>query len=109
MKESPGQHKSEAQHSSWKAAGSVSCSVKERGENVSPDPESGGQWTPFGKVTLGNRTTATRDKPSSVFLANICCLLSVACLCVPAPCFLCVHCGCCRHGSKLFYTAICND
>ena len=27
---------------------------------------------PFGKVTLGNRITATRDKPSSVFSADIC-------------------------------------
>ena len=27
---------------------------------------------PFGKVTLRNRTTATQDKPSSVFSADIC-------------------------------------
>ena len=59
------------------------------GENVSPDPESGGQWTPFGKVTLGNRTTATWDKPSSVFSADICsstvCRLS---LCASAVLFV---------------------
>ena len=62
------------------------------GENVSPDPESGGQWTPFGKVILGNRTTATWDKPSSVFSADICsstvchlslCAGAVLAFCVP--------------------------
>lgn len=94
MKESPGQHKSEAQHSNWKAAGSVSHSVKERRENVSPDPESGGQWKPFGRVTLGNRTTALRDKPSSVFSANICsstiCRLSLCAGAVLAFCVLIV-------------------
>ena len=35
-KESPGQHKSEAQHLSWKAAGSVSRSVKEQGKTFLP-------------------------------------------------------------------------
>ena len=61
------------------------------GENVSPDPESGGQWMPFGKVTLGNRTTATRDKPSSVFSADIC--LSTVCrlsLCAATVLAFCV-------------------
>ena len=49
---------------------------------------------PFGKVTLGNRTTATRDKPSSVFSANIglstVCCLSLCTGAMPAFCVLIV-------------------
>ena len=51
---------------------------------------------PFGEITLGSKTTVTRDRPSSVFSADIClssvfCLSSVAFLCVSAPfLFFCV-------------------
>ena len=60
------------------------------GRNVSPVSESGGQWTPFGEITLGSKTTVTRDRPSSVFSADIC--LSSVCrlsLCAGAI-FVCV-------------------
>ena len=56
----------------------------------SPDPESGGQWTPFGKINLvpgGKRTQGAR-KPSAVLSADIC--LSV-CLCPSCLC-VCQHC-----------------
>ncbi|XP_055261664.1 uncharacterized protein LOC129542871 [Moschus berezovskii] len=41
-------------------------------EEVSPDPETGGQWTPFGKVTLNCRKPQRSQRPSSVFSADVC-------------------------------------
>ena len=40
-------------------------------ESFSPDPKSGEQWTPFGKVNLvlGGERTKGAQKPSSVFSA----------------------------------------
>ena len=43
-------------------------------ESSSPEPESGEQWTPFGKVNLvpgGKRTQGAR-KPSAVWPADVC-------------------------------------
>ena len=59
-------------------------------ESSSPDPESGEQWTPFGKVNLvpgGKRTQGAR-KPSAVLSADIC--LSV---CLSTPLRVCVCAG----------------
>ena len=66
---------------------------------------------PFSEITLGSKTTVTRDRPSSVFLADIC--LSSVCrlsLCAGAIfVFLCVHCELRHYGSKLFHPFVCND
>ena len=62
-----------------------------RKESSSPDPESGEQWTPFGKVNLlpgGKRIQGAR-KPSTVLSADVClsvCLSSALRVCV------CRHC-----------------
>ena len=58
-------------------------------ESSSPDPESGEQWTPFGKVNLvlGGKKTQGARKPSTVLLANVClsvCLSSALRVCVCA-------------------------
>ena len=43
-------------------------------ESSSPDPKSGEQWMPFGKVNLvpGGKKTQGARKPSAVLLADIC-------------------------------------
>ena len=56
----------------------------------SPDPESGEQWTPFGKINLlpgGKRIQGTR-KPSAVLSADVCLYV-----CLPSALRVCV----CRH------------
>ena len=59
-------------------------------ESSSPDPESGEQWTPFGKVNLvpGNKRTQGAQKPSAVLSGDIC--LSV---CLSTPLRVCVCAG----------------
>ena len=59
-------------------------------ESSSPDPESGEQWTPFGKVNLvlGGKRTQGAQKPSAVLSADIC--LSV---CLSTPLRDCVCAG----------------
>ena len=60
-----------------------------RKQSSSPDPKSGKQWTPFGKVnplTGGKRTQGAR-KPSAVLSADVClsvCLSSALRVCVCA-------------------------
>ena len=80
--------------------------------NISPDSESGGQWALFGEITLGSKTTVTRDRLVLCFQPIFACLLSVTFLCVPVP-FLfvcvCVHCELRHYGSKLFHPFVCND
>ena len=54
-------------------------------ESSSPDPESGEQWMPFGKVNLvpGGRKTQGAQKPSAVLSADVClsvCLSSALCV-----------------------------
>ena len=58
-------------------------------ESSSPEPESGEQWTPFGKVNLvpGGKKTQGARKPSAVLSADIClsvCLSSALRVCVCA-------------------------
>ena len=58
-------------------------------ESSSPDPESGEQWTPFGKVNLvpGGKKTQGARKPSAVLSADVClsvCLSSALRVCVCA-------------------------
>ena len=58
-------------------------------ESSSPEPESGEQWTPFGKVNLvpGGKKTQGARKPSAVLSADVClsvCLSSALCVCVCA-------------------------
>ena len=70
------------QRARWKAVGSA-------GGSSSPDPESGEQWTPFGKVNLvpGGKKTQGDQKPSAVLSADIClsmCLSLALCVCVCA-------------------------
>ena len=60
-----------------------------RKESPSPDPESGEQWTPFGKVNLvpGGKEDSGAPKPSAVLSANIClsvCLSTLLRVCVCA-------------------------
>ena len=57
-------------------------------ESSSPDPESGEQWTPFGKVNLvpGGKKIQGARKPSTVLLADVC--LSV-CLSSALPVCMC--------------------
>ena len=59
-------------------------------ESSSPDPESGEQWTPFGKVNLvpGGKRTQGAQKPSAVLSGDIC--LSV---CLSTPLRVCVCAG----------------
>ena len=56
----------------------------------SPDPESGEQWTPFGKVNLvlGGKKTQGARKLSTVLSADVC--LSV---CLSTPLRVCVCAG----------------
>ena len=58
-------------------------------ESSFPDPESGEQWTPFGKVNLvpGGKRTQGAQKPSAVLSVDIClsvCLSTPLRVCVPA-------------------------
>ena len=59
-------------------------------ESSSPDPESGEQWMPFGKVNLvpGGKKIQGAQTPSAVLLADVC--LSV---CVSMPLRVCVCAG----------------
>ena len=59
-------------------------------ESSSPDPESGEQWTQFGKVknVLGGKRTQGAQKPSAVLSADVC--LSV---CLSTPLRVCVRAG----------------
>ena len=59
-------------------------------ETSSPKPESGEQWTPFGKVTLvpEDRETQGVPPPSSMLLADVC--LSV---CFSTPFHVCITAG----------------
>ena len=69
------------QRARWKAAGSAG--------RRAPEPASGEQWTPFGKVNLvpGGKKTQGARKPSTVLSADVClsvCLSSALRVCVCA-------------------------
>ena len=60
-----------------------------RKESSSPDPESGEQWMPFGKVNLvlGGKKIQGARKPSAMLSADVClsmCLSSALHVCVCA-------------------------
>ena len=59
-------------------------------ESSSPDPESGEQWMPFGKVNLlpGDKRIQGARKPSAMLSADVC--LSV---CLPSALRVCVYVG----------------
>ena len=59
-------------------------------ETSSPKPQSGQQWTPFGKVSLvpEDRETQGVPPPSSVLSADVC--LS---MCFPTPFRVCITAG----------------
>ena len=60
-------------------------------ESFSPDPKSGEQWTPFGKVNLlpGGKKIQGARKPSAVLSADVCLSVCLStplrvCVCMPA-------------------------
>ena len=64
------------------------CRLCRKGSS-SPDPESGEQWTPFGKINLvpGGKRTQGGRKPSAVLSADVClsmCLSTTLRVCVCA-------------------------
>ena len=69
-------------------------------ETSSPKPQSGEQWTPFGKVTLvpEDRETQGVLPPSSVLSADVClsmCFSTPFCICITAgivSCFVVLWC-----------------